>query len=311
MQAAPQADAEEAAVLDAPPKSEADVREPPNPHKRLRSQPTAAEESSDDDDEEAGAAVVKRSAAAKHALSVAASAQIAGALRGGESRTLLSRSTPSFFLAAIRREQVKSQRARLKFLLGQSEIFAHFIHNLDGPLAPVADSAGAVEPAASFSSPRAGGAAGVGAEIGEALLLSPIRAAAAAQHKDAAVADASLKAVSAAPPSSPPLSVRRTRSSESAAPAAAAPAAGAGEVGKGRKRSRAAKGGGGGRRARLAGPIPRLVPPDAGAKGGDQDADAAEDGGADGEFLVRPATRLQRQPTSIKGTMRDYQLEGS
>ena len=46
------------------------------------------------------------------------------------------------------------------------------------------------------------------------------------------------------------------------------------------------------------------------AGGGVEESADGEEEGADGEFLVRPATRLLRQPSSIIGAMRDYQLEG-
>ena len=207
-------DSEEDAVLDAPlvPENTA-----PHPHKRARLV------KADDEDDAVEGVATKRSAASKQALAVAAQSQ----------------------LAAIKKEQAAAQRSRLKFLLGQSEIFAHFIHNLDGPLTrEPAD--GEVAPAASFSSPRTG-SAGVGVEIGEALLLSPIRAAAAAQHRDSseAMADVTMPSLGlsgAAPPSSKPvLSVRRTRSAV-AERSAAVDTEPVPVEGKGRKRSRATKG---------------------------------------------------------------------
>lgn len=203
-------DAEEEAVLSAP--SAGGVTSGhggavDHPHKRPRRAAPAAPVAEDDDDDDtaAGVAPAHRSTANKKALATAAQAQ----------------------LAAVRKEQAKAQKSRLKFLLGQSEIFAHFIHNLDGPLAPVT-------PAAAFPSPKAT-ADGVGAEIGEALLLSPIRAAAAAQHKE----DSSSPKQSAfglTDADTPARSVRRTRSAASSAGPVATEA-------KSKKRPRAEKGG--------------------------------------------------------------------
>ena len=228
-----EADAEELAVLDAPDMASA---APPgsqtaptqqHPNKRVRRTKAAADEPEEEDsdgDESAPGVKAKRSAADKKAFAASASAQI----------------------SAIRREQAKAQKARLRFLLGQSEIFRHFIENLDGPLANPTDN---VAPAASFSSPHLGAEAGVSEEIGEALLLSPMRAAAAAHHKDgtgAAMTDAppSPKASGVVVPLSPPPSVRRTRSDASAAvaPAAASGATAGAVEGKTRKRARSAKG---------------------------------------------------------------------
>jgi hypothetical protein len=122
-------------------------------------------------------------------------------------------------------------------------LLCSFIHNIDGSLPEVAP--------ASFSSPKASAAGVMGAEIGEALLLSPMRA----HQKEAAAFEATSTA--APPPVSPgPTSVRRTRQAASAAAATsdAAPAATAGGGGgegeaKSRKRARAATGKGEARHA--------------------------------------------------------------
>jgi hypothetical protein len=128
-------------------------------------------------------------------------------------------------LKAIRAEQSRAQKIRLRFLLGQSEIFKHFIDQLDGSLpdAPML-------PAATLTSPTSAGAGTVGAEIGDALLLSPMRA-----HQKGAGDAASLPPSS---PAGPAVSVRRTRLASAAAAAGAPEATAAPAAAKARKRTR-------------------------------------------------------------------------
>jgi len=176
-------------------------------------------------------------------------------------------------LDEMRRQMAATQRKRLKFLLGQSELFAHFL-KLEGEAGASASSSSAAKGASAGASPAPSTAADA---------LSPTRRRSSSHAHQEEVEDAAELARE--------LGVSAKKAA--AATAAAATAAGAGGASAGA--GAGARGG-----AKKAG---RGAGKKQGASAGADEEDEEEE-----EEVAAP--RLLRQPHCVKGEMRDYQLEG-
>jgi hypothetical protein len=210
-------------------------------------------------------------------------------------------------LAAVRAEQARLQKNRLAFLLGQSELFAHFMALAEGKQQPEGAAGGGGGGSSSAVPPPPPALA--------SLLRSPSHGPPAAPSGAASSSSSAAAAVRS--PSGGVGSIRRAHEEEARQKAAAAAAAAASDAGAkgGKKKGASAKGG---KRKRGSDDDGGDDDEEEGGGGGGAGAGSGAGGrgkgagaGGDDDGMPVATTRLTRQPSIITGgTLRDYQLEG-